>query len=909
MLFSRRIIHSVMGVILLSLLLLAPVYAQTPAQVIINYPETTEGEEIFTLGLYFTITDSSGRVVPEAEVESAVVVLDDGGRYEAQVEQPSTPFYITLVLDASGSMAGAAETMRQAAIQAINDAPEEARFAVIRFNEKVEVLQEFTEDRNSAINAIGEVRPVNLSGTCLYDAAFTAVQLMGNAPQGRRAIIVFTDGRDETAQGNACSQHVFGDVIDLAVNPGSRVPLHTIGLSTSEQRINTAELRDMARSTGGLSAIGDQEALPALFEEIMNGLKSQWLAVIQAYPTAGEHTATLMVRLADGTSLQPAVTTFTVSRDYFIPTEVPPTPTPIRVSLQIESASFDLEQEKILLDVTARGEEIIEEYRFEFFDENGLSQGLFTVPSPIPKPVVLSSAELPDGRMHIVLRAVGRDGQFIEWLDRDEKPADRAEYEFTIVRPTPTPAPGTPTPEPVEVTINNIGYDQATDIISLDLTLVGQNKMGSLEIVLINSRTRQRSAVYTADPAETVEVSGEGLVPLEKYDVQVIAQSPTGENLVRSEEKEFTYTPLLTPTPTSSPTPSPTATPKPIKVEISSIALDESAQKIVIGIITEDEDRIDSFELQLRDSTSGFVIGDFIHEPPPYDTMSIPLGTIPGGEYTAILRAFDENGSLLIEADPVSFKLTPPPTPTQVPSATPTFTPTPTPTPGIIDRASDAVRDNPVLGIVVGLVALALLVVLFLLVRPRRRPKTGTDFLSAQTGFYHLPSAGAEAAPSPPEAAPKARGQETSLQLELPDDSDKTNIMPQSLLPPTTLTVTQSPDPARVGHSVLITHVPFRIGRSAGDKNDLAFDEDKSISRNHATISYENDYFYITDNNSGNGTRVDNERLAPGKPHMLLSGARVTFGTGTVVIFETEEGTLARFDPEKTDYYDPGGDR
>src|SRR5215207_7318495 len=116
--------------LLAGILLPLTVVAQGATQVLINYPELAEEGDGLGLGLYFNITDTTGRVVTNAEVQSARILLDDGTGYDATVEKPTSPIYIALVLDASGSMAGAAQAMRQAAIDAVNSAPEEALFAV-----------------------------------------------------------------------------------------------------------------------------------------------------------------------------------------------------------------------------------------------------------------------------------------------------------------------------------------------------------------------------------------------------------------------------------------------------------------------------------------------------------------------------------------------------------------------------------------------------------------------------------------------------------------------------------------------------------------------------------------------------------------------------------------------------------
>ncbi|MBN1563452.1 MAG: VWA domain-containing protein, partial [Anaerolineae bacterium] len=390
MIYAKRATYFLISLVVIGALALPAIslaQGSTPTQLIINYPEVTDTGDALQVGLYFTITDNAGRVVPNAGVQTARILLDDGGRDDqAQVEQPTTPFFITLVLDASGSMGGAADAMRQAAIQAVNDAPAEARFAVIRFNEAIDLVQTFTEDRNRAINAIGEIQPVNRSGTCLYDAAYEAIDLMDEAPSGRRAIILFTDGKDEVITGDPCSEHDLNDVIELANRTDRRVPIHTIGLSTQEQNINAAELRSIATQTGGVSAIGEQQDLANLFAQIMDALKSQWLARGSFYPAAGVRTATLTVTLTDGTIVT-AVTPFTAPRDFPIPITPTATATPIIVDIEILAVSNHPAQEVIEFDIAVQGEEAIREYRFDFFDaatNSKITQQVLPVPLTPP---------------------------------------------------------------------------------------------------------------------------------------------------------------------------------------------------------------------------------------------------------------------------------------------------------------------------------------------------------------------------------------------------------------------------------------------------------------------------------------------------------------------------------------------
>ena len=116
-------------------------------------------------------------------------------------------------------------------------------------------------------------------------------------------------------------------------------------------------------------------------------------------------------------------------------------------------------------------------------------------------------------------------------------------------------------------------------------------------------------------------------------------------------------------------------------------------------------------------------------------------------------------------------------------------------------------------------------------------------------------------------------------------DPEKTDVFGGMLPPPASLRFTQYPSADRIGQSVLITEFPFTIGRGRTTTNSLSLDEDTSVSRRHASITYENGQFMLKDENSSNGTALDGARLVPNSPVVLSDGARVMFGKGTEVVF------------------------
>jgi hypothetical protein len=83
---------------------------------------------------------------------------------------------------------------------------------------------------------------------------------------------------------------------------------------------------------------------------------------------------------------------------------------------------------------------------------------------------------------------------------------------------------------------------------------------------------------------------------------------------------------------------------------------------------------------------------------------------------------------------------------------------------------------------------------------------------------------------------------------------------------------------------VMITNFPFMIGRTEGS---LIIPE-PNISRRHAQITYNEMYraFYLSDLKSSNGTRLNNQPLAPDQPTQLTNGALIGLGPNVSIRFE-----------------------
>lgn len=69
------------------------------------------------------------------------------------------------------------------------------------------------------------------------------------------------------------------------------------------------------------------------------------------------------------------------------------------------------------------------------------------------------------------------------------------------------------------------------------------------------------------------------------------------------------------------------------------------------------------------------------------------------------------------------------------------------------------------------------------------------------------------------------------------------------------------------------------VAQDGGNKNEIVMREvERTISRFHCEIHKRNGKYFLIDCGSANGTRVDGNRISPGKPVLLKSGARIELG-------------------------------
>jgi Ca-activated chloride channel family protein len=223
--------------------------------------------------VFVTVTDAEKRLVPGL-VKEDFEILDNGKPapvvlFDAEVQ----PITVVVMLDTSGSMTGSLDLLRAAAEQFVIRLLPADQAVVGAFNDKIQFAGTFTSDRD---DLVGSLRDLDYGNpTRLFDAIDASLeQLRGR--EGRRVILVFTDGED------TFSKSSMGRVLEKART--DEVMIYSIGLESNmvigTQKIRTRPdrgLRKLSEETGGgYFELKRTDELGPTFSRVAQELHSQY---------------------------------------------------------------------------------------------------------------------------------------------------------------------------------------------------------------------------------------------------------------------------------------------------------------------------------------------------------------------------------------------------------------------------------------------------------------------------------------------------------------------------------------------------------------------------------------------------------------------------------------------------------
>ncbi len=208
----------------------------------------------------------------------------------ANVDAAQDPLTLVVAVDVSGSMKGEPiAKAREAAANFVSRFDVGDRVALLKFNHQIGLVHDFTTDKAAVVQAIDTLQ---VGGdTALYDVIAQAVERLA-AVEGRRAVIVLSDGRD-----TASMQHKLDSAIRAATAAG--IPVYVVGLDSPQ--FTPDILNNIADDTGGDYLYAPApDALDALYQTIRGQLQNQYRLEFQSLhdPDGQEHTVSVGVKVS-----------------------------------------------------------------------------------------------------------------------------------------------------------------------------------------------------------------------------------------------------------------------------------------------------------------------------------------------------------------------------------------------------------------------------------------------------------------------------------------------------------------------------------------------------------------------------------------------------------------------------------
>ncbi len=178
----------------LFLLLLTSITAQT-------LPPKPDGEvlkiDTRLINLNVKVLDARGKAVSNLKQED-FAITEDGQAQEIAYFQPVTaPVSLILLLDLSGSTEKKRKLMMKAAQRFLETLVPEDRVAVAAFTDQYYLLADFTKDRKKLKKAVEKIKDIK-GATSYYDAMWNTLDHLAQVKDARKAIVVLTDGVDNT---------------------------------------------------------------------------------------------------------------------------------------------------------------------------------------------------------------------------------------------------------------------------------------------------------------------------------------------------------------------------------------------------------------------------------------------------------------------------------------------------------------------------------------------------------------------------------------------------------------------------------------------------------------------------------------------------------------------------------------
>ena len=223
-----------------------------------------------------TVTTPLNQVVTGLDRDHFRLFEDKVEQTVTQFSSEDAPLSVGLVFDISGSMGAKLHKSRQAAAQFFKTAGHEDEFFLVQFSDRPQLLVPFTYQTEEIQNRLAFSQ--SKGRTALLDALYMAMSQMKKAGNPRKALLVLSDGGDNS------SRYTQSEIKNLVRE--ADVQVYAIGIfepvsargRTAEELSGPTLLSDLAEQTGGRHfPVENVNELPDIAAKIGIELRNQYV--------------------------------------------------------------------------------------------------------------------------------------------------------------------------------------------------------------------------------------------------------------------------------------------------------------------------------------------------------------------------------------------------------------------------------------------------------------------------------------------------------------------------------------------------------------------------------------------------------------------------------------------------------
>src|SRR5215467_11350897 len=237
-------------------------------------PQTPLRVNVDLVNVAFTVTDRTGRFVSGLKQDD-FALEEDGRKQEIQrfSQENEKPLTIGVLIDKSPSVGRVFNEEKAAAVSFLDTTLKSGDLAmVISFDRTVTLEEDFIEDKKALRQAISSLTMG--SGTSVYDAIYLACKEQLPKEGGRKAIILISDGEDNTSKVKLPEALVAAHQSDAVIYSISN---RAGGFFGRRENGNPDTLKRFSLETGGsVFFVGGRSDLREVFAEISAELRSQY---------------------------------------------------------------------------------------------------------------------------------------------------------------------------------------------------------------------------------------------------------------------------------------------------------------------------------------------------------------------------------------------------------------------------------------------------------------------------------------------------------------------------------------------------------------------------------------------------------------------------------------------------------